>query len=291
MQIRSLYRNVSWRNPVINTVLHMLDPLDTVIRSQRGLEYLPSYSTRVRSNGIANQFGGDRFWSEGQNLIRLLMANTELVPDSDVMEIGCGCGRVAIQLCDYLEYGRYTGVDIDVISLEACRQNKLLMEKGFEFHLMDVRNGIYNPAGQLLDEEYIFPISNQRFDTIFLFSVFTHMLPSGLSNYAQEIGRMLRARGQVLFSTFLMDHGHDGTRVSFPYDRGFYRLLQESLPEKAVGYYLDFLDTTFLAAGMRRQNEPRLGQWRKATSGAVPYTEFSQDIVVYAKEGFESLRS
>src|SRR6266446_8558588 len=42
---------------------------------------------------------------------------------SDVVELGCGCGRVARALKDPWFEGTYVGVDIDSEMLEYCRQN------------------------------------------------------------------------------------------------------------------------------------------------------------------------
>ena len=70
------------------------------------------------------------------------------------------------------------------------------------------------------------------------------MLPDDITNYVKEISRMLRKQGKCFFSTFIMNYGFSGG-INFPYSRGYYRLHQETNPEKAVGYNQDFLKIFF----------------------------------------------
>ena len=282
-QARKKFRGISWRNPFVSTVLHVLDPLDYLVRTSRRLSHLPRYSIRVRSTGTIRQFGGRRFVSKGNYLSRLLQEHAQLSPDSHVLEVGCGCGRVALALASILEDGKYTGMDVDETSLHACRENALLSSKRFRFHVMDVYNGVYNPEGKQSDEEYLFPYAEEGFDIVFLISVFTHMLSPGVSNYIREISLVLRPGGRCLFTTFLMDYGHTSDSLSFRYEHENGCLCQESIPEKAVGYYLGFFDRAFALGGMQRMRETLPGTWRGPSSAVKPATRFPQDIIVYSR--------
>jgi SAM-dependent methyltransferase len=143
--IKKAVPGVLWQNPVVWMGLRALDPLDHAVRSTRGFSHLPPFSVRVRSNGITKQFGGRNFDHYGRILAGLLQDNAALVSTSDVLEIGCGCGRTALALARILENGHYTGIDIERVSLEACRKNPLLRQKEFRFDLLDVQNNEYNP--------------------------------------------------------------------------------------------------------------------------------------------------
>lgn len=280
---RRIFKGISWRNPVINTALHILNPLDYVVRASRGLSHLPCYSARVRSNGLPHQFGGRRFYDGGTYLVQLLQEHAQLSPSCDVLDIGCGCGRIAVFLAKIFEDGSYTGMEIDEISLRSCMSNSVFSGKNFRFDLMDLYNGVYNPQGKQSDANYVFPYPDESFDIIFLFSVFTHMLPAGVSNYIKETSRMLKPGGRYLATTFLMDYGKRGDYISFHHDHGDYCLLSESIPEKAVGYYLDFFDETFSSNGMKRLSEPLIGPWRDSTAEVEPTIKHPQDTLVYAK--------
>jgi SAM-dependent methyltransferase len=283
LEARHLFKRISWRDPFISFVFNVLDPFDQVVREWRELNHLPKYSTRVRSNGVTDQFGGQRFVSEGQYLKKLLQRFANLAPDSNVLEIGCGCGRVPVALIDTFRNGSYLGVDIDEISLQACQQNTLFDDKPFYFSLINVYNEIYNPSAEESAEFYHFPFSQEQFDVIFLFSVFTHMLPASVANYIKEISRMLNFGGRCLFSCFLMDYGHEGRSISFPYRFDDHCLHLDSLPEKAVGYYLETLDKEFARNGMKRVGQPLIGNWRLPSTSVQSTIQFAQDILVYSK--------
>lgn len=279
-QIRRRFNRVSWRHPVLNVLFHLLDPIDAVVRRARGLGELPRYSARVRSNGVTQQFGGQRFAELGRLLAEILHTHAHLEATDQVLEIGCGCGRTAIALTRTLAPGTYTGVDIDPVSIAACRRNRALRRQQFTFRLLDVHHRIWNPEGAHAASDYTFPFEDGQFDVIFLISVFTHMLPADVAHYAQEIGRMLAPTGRALVTAFLMDAGTWFEGFSFPHQQDGYWVHNPTLPEKAVGYPQATLDAAFARAGLTLVKPPLLGQWRQAPQIA-PATRFAQDILVY----------
>ena len=279
---RNLIGGVSWQNPVVSMALHTLDPLDWLIREIRDLEHLPRYSVRVRSNGVRRQFGGRRFAHFGQVIGRLLKEHAGLVSTSQVLEIGCGCGRTAIALAADLDDARYTGVDIEKVSLNACRENRYLAQKTFNFDHLDVQNDVYNPNGGASARYYNFPFSDAQFDIIFLTSVFTHMLSDDVANYIKEISRMLKKDGRCMLTTFLMDFGIEGKMVDFQHVHGRCRVYNSDFPEIAVGYYQDFFESEFGRYGLSLIEPPLLGPWRPDHDLSIG-TEFPQDVLLFGR--------
>jgi len=282
--LRQMYKGVSWRNPIINAAFKLMDIPDLAVRYANGLLNLPRYSFRVRSRGIANQFGGKLFNEQGKFMVGLLQDYAGLQANSDVIEIGCGCGCAAIGLRSVLTAGSYRGMDIDIPSIYACKSNHLFGEK-FIFDRMDIFSAQYNPEGKILASEYVFPYENKSADIVFLTSVFTHMLPDDVAQYLSEIGRVLKDGGVLMCSVFLMDDGHDGASLSFPFDRGGYRLHQETIPERAVGYYYNFFQRECAKSQMFPHGEKMLlGNWRRASKdGEDQKVNFGQDILIFQK--------
>lgn len=64
--LRQKFKGVSWRNPVINFGFKVISIPDMLVRQITGLGHLPKYSVRVRSRGVANQFGGQLFSEQGE---------------------------------------------------------------------------------------------------------------------------------------------------------------------------------------------------------------------------------
>jgi SAM-dependent methyltransferase len=134
-----------------------------------------------------------------------------LQPHENMLDIGCGSGRVALALMHYLsDEGSYTGADIrrdEIIWLQSHYSSK---RSNFKFEFLDVGNAFYSrDPNQEQASTFQFPFESDAYDFICSTSVFTHMLPEGIENYLQEIARLLKAGGRCLISYFLMN---DSTR-------------------------------------------------------------------------------
>jgi SAM-dependent methyltransferase len=281
-RIRANFAGISWKDPWVRRVLPLLDFLDGLLRQVFDRGHLPRFSIRIRSTGISGQFGGKEFVESGAHMVSLIGSITDVKPDTCVLEIGCGCGRTAFALVDYLKHGCYTGIDVDPVAIDACKHNLVLARAGFRFLQIDVENDIYNPEGHVTASEYVFPFPQETFDLVFLHSVFTHMLPEEVEHYIEEIGRVLRPGGYCIFSTFLTDFGIGQSALSFPYDYGSCRLHQTQTPRKAVAYPLDYFNRICSELGVLQREAVEIGTWRQDTS-IVPDTTFFQDFLVLYK--------
>ncbi len=131
----------------------------------------------------------------GANQMRLLR-HWGLQPSSHVLEIGCGVGRLAYELASFLDTGgRYSGFDISPKAIGWLNEHYAPRLPNFRFDLVDVRNARYRPAqgGEAATVE--FPYADDRFDVACAFAVFMHMPLPEISNYFEEIRRVLKPRG------------------------------------------------------------------------------------------------
>jgi len=117
--LRRRYSGVLWQHPLASAVMPAIDAADRVVRGGRGLAHLPPFSVRVRSASIVGEFGGRRWAQNGQQLRQTLVQHMGLRPEHRVLEVGCGAGRQALALADYLQPGGYTGFDVDELAIRA----------------------------------------------------------------------------------------------------------------------------------------------------------------------------
>ena len=75
-------------------------------------------------------------------------------------------------------------------AIEWCQREVTSRYPNFRFTHVDVFNAAYNPSGALRASEFSFPYRAEQFDLVFLYSVFTHLLPEALEHYLSEIGRV-----------------------------------------------------------------------------------------------------
>lgn len=136
----------------------------------------------------------------------LLKSKALLQPDSRMLDIGCGPGRIALALMDYLDSrGEYHGFDVMTKSLKWAQDNISSRKPNFRFEWIDVYSEFYNPKGSYAARDYTFPCENNSFDVVLCASLFTHMLPKDTERYLTEIGRMLKPGGRAIATFFLLN--------------------------------------------------------------------------------------
>lgn len=121
--------------------------------------------------------------------------------NATVMDIGCGCGRIARVLRNNSWIRKYIGFDVMRDHVQWCRNFVEPAWRGIaEFHWFDLHSETYNPTGVFRAQEFTFPAGDEAVDVIFAASVFTHLLEADAVRYLKEITRVLKPRGVALLS-------------------------------------------------------------------------------------------
>lgn len=175
--------------------------------------------------------------------IRDLLISLGLKPDQRVLDVGCGCGRVALPLTEYLTpQGGFDGFDIMPAVIRWCQDAVTPRFPNFRFVLADLHSDRYHPDGASPASRYVFPYLDGVFDYVFLGSVFTHMLTADVDNYLGEIARVMKPGGQCVISYYLLNPEREaemargGGMWSFPHHGDGYRAEYPHLPEAVVGF-------------------------------------------------------
>jgi SAM-dependent methyltransferase len=232
--------------------------------------------------------GGSRrdFRKLGEKWLATFVRVGGLKPSDNVLDVGCGVGRMAVALSGYLDLGtKYRGFDIVPQGIAWCQQAISPRFPTFEFRHADIYNQEYNPGGRLRASEFVFPYPDESFEFVFLTSVFTHMLPADVKHYMAEIHRVLRPGGRCLVTWFILD-STAGARVAagqtaplrrFTKDLGGYWVVEGQTPEAAVAYAESDVRRAYRDAGLTIREPIVYGAW----SGRADSTSnHSQDIVV-----------
>lgn len=221
-----------------NAGLVALGPLDYALRALNCKADLPPLHLRRYVGPLGS------FESSGAEFMRYLRSLAGLRPSERLLDIGCGCGQMALHLKNYLVgNGSYVGVDIHRPSINWCRQKIARRYKNFQFEHIDVRNLAYNPNAAQHAEAYVFPFADRSFDLILLKSVYTHMRPPEVSNYLSEVARLLENDGRCLATFFLLNEDQAAlpNDLAFNYGEGEWRYVHEHSPESAVAYDESFV--------------------------------------------------
>ena len=115
-------------------------------------------------------------------IMRSILVQHGLQPDQYLIDVGCGSGRLAKPLSDYLR-GPYLGIDIVPDLVDYARQFVGRPDWRFE-----VAKGLEIPE------------KDTRADMVCFFSVLTHLLHEQSYAYLQEAKRVLKPGGLIVVS-------------------------------------------------------------------------------------------
>ena len=253
-----------------------------------GIDLLKNLAEKVNLSQFApfmsrlqRRSGG--FDQAGRLYLDLFQEYGGLEPGGAVLDIGCGPGRMANQMTEFIDStGSYCGIDVVKSCVRHCNREFGSGRSNFHFSHMDVYNGRYNKRGKLLASEYEFPYPDASFDFIILISVFTHMLEKDTSHYISEISRLLAPSGRAFMTFFLLDEERAASisrgESRFKYPEGTCYVQRSGQPEFAVAYPVTAITDLLAQSGLDVLGQVNYGSWNGERSGL----EF-QDIVVAAK--------
>jgi SAM-dependent methyltransferase len=215
-----------------------------------------------------HNIGPGDFQHSGANLMADLVAYAGLKPGDHVLDIGCGVGRVALPLAGFLDAsGGYVGFDISRRAVEACRKRFARLRPDFDFIWLDVRNGDYNAAGAIAEDQARFPCEDGVIDLVFAASVFSHLQIEAVGRYLAEAARVLKPGGRFLFTAYALTPARreaverGETRLALlPWTNGS-MVMDVRSPERAIAHDAEALAQAAEAAGLRPAAPWLAGDW------------------------------
>jgi SAM-dependent methyltransferase len=262
------------------SLAHMsLVPFDYLWRRLNGKGELPPLHLRRHVGPLRS------FETSGAEFMAYLRLLCRLQPTERVLDIGCGCGQMALELLDYLQpHGSYVGVDVHRPSIKWCLRNIGSRHANFKFQYMDVKSDAYNPPGRHSADSFDFPFEAGEFDVILLKSVFTHMLPQSVDNYLGETARLLSNNGRCLATLFLLNEkqrqlaAQGLNQLDFAFGDGPCRSVYKHSPESAIAYDEGFIMGLLEKHGLALKQPILYGSWSGLAEG-LSY----QDILLLEK--------
>lgn len=274
-------------NPIIRKVFYSLSiPMRYNLRR---IIYLPIDLFRKKNSLVPPKglifTGSGNYLETGETFLSYFIKYGQITPESAILDIGSGIGRMAVPFTDFLsKKGSYEGFDIVKKGVDWCTKNISSGFPNFNFKLIPLKNDLYNHATNEKAADLKFPYKNEQFDFAFLTSVFTHMMPDAIDNYLTEIHRVLKA-DKICFATFfILDEKSKKAmsemgRKNFPHDFGNYALMDKKVKEANVAYQKEYLFDLLKSHNFEITNFFR-GNWSGIESGEL---NEHQDIIIIKK--------
>lgn len=227
--------------------------------------------------------GDGDFRAIGAEFLGHFVRYGELTPTETVLDIGCGLGRMAIPLTQYLQAprGRYHGVDIVASAIAWNTDAITSVYPNFTFAHLDVQNDLYNPGGRVASDAVGLPVASESCDLVTMTSVFTHLDRAAADAYLREVRRVLRPGGRLLATLFLIDDATRAAlkaaenRLKFDLDSGGPKYAADpEHPLAAVAFDRDYFLGRAASAGLVPRKPVVPGFWSGRASGVY------QDLVV-----------
>ena len=266
----------SFPRQIVNTVIDCLAPF---VNSAG--ELMPPFSMRRFVGESRFDVRGRDFKATGVHFLEKLTADAGLTSASRVLDLGSGCGRIAIPLTGVLRAGCYRGLDVNQRLVRWCQQKITPRYPAFQFIHADVRTELYNPGGSVPSDAYTLPFPAAQFDLVIATSVFTHLLPRAIERYLGECARVLSPGGCLFATFFLIESGtrspDGGLNFAHEFQEGS-RVVDRDSPQKAIAVKADWVLAKASAAGLEVRLPVRWGLWTGRQDG---YS--GQDVVIFSK--------
>lgn len=178
--------------------------LDSVVKQVLALkdsELPPLWMMNKIGSHSAEHFKNTASWSFGE-----LVRRGKLSSLSRIIDIGSGCGRLALPFSLLIKEGDYFGTDVFDAGISWCAKHISVRNPKFKFFLQDVEHNYYfggeiKPSAGLS----LSFAETDSIDFVFALSVFTHLVEADAEKYFSEISRCLNRGGVAYLTAFIID--------------------------------------------------------------------------------------
>jgi len=251
----------------VRTVLQTVaEPVDWAARVLNNKKGYPPLRLRQQVGDLSD------FEGSGGEYLAYLKLLCDLKPGDKVLDIGCGCGLITLDVAGaggLLEYlgsdGRYVGIDVNEKLVRWCNKNI----------------GSKYPIAQFSLPKPLARLFEYKFDVVLCKSLFTHLLLGEAKDYLRLIRGELAPGGRCLATFFLIrdiDRKLEGRyKFRYPSCNGHVYYERDTNPKLAVAY-----DESLLASLLQKlgfSSEVWYGTWRDNRSGLS-----FQDIIIMRRQ-------
>jgi SAM-dependent methyltransferase len=245
---------------------------------------------RINGVPLSDVIGGGDPEYVASEILAAMENYVDITSQRSILDVGCGCGRIATALTQYLgPASHYVGVDIVSELVEFGKKSITPRYPNFKFLLLEEGNLSYDWWRQKRSQKDIATLSEAlppgTVDLAISVSLFTHLDSPAAADILAAIACLLKSGGQAFVTVFVLDSSaREGiesgrTGFSFKHRTPSGQLLTEKLeePTHAVAYEMGHLEDLIHSVGLRLERWVP-GYWSQGNAG-----ETFQDVLILRK--------
>jgi SAM-dependent methyltransferase len=191
-------------------------------------------------------------------------------PRFSLLDMGCGSGRYAPFLDQFIPDLDYLGLDIWKEAIDWAQQAVSTARPNLRFALLDHSQGY---AGARF---YALPVAAESADALIAMSLFTHLDPTATLGYFQELARILVADGIAIVTFFILDEASQTAAEAAAAQVGFPMKKENGYWYYGHGGYLDIYYEEPVVRGLIQEAgleviALRRGNWYRPGTAGVTY--------------------
>lgn len=198
-----------------------------------------------------------------------------LRPGMTILDVGCGCGRIAAALAERHPTLSYVGIDIVPGLIDFARRKITSRARTFRFFIRDEKNESYvhydDEVGQTRFKRISNVVQDATIDVAIAISLFTHLDFPEASSLASEISASLKPDGRFFMTCFIWDDEaqkaaksrpeiHSAFTFEHKSPSGVLAIEKLNIPTYAVAYPPEHLSALAESCGLN-VNRLRRGAW------------------------------
>jgi SAM-dependent methyltransferase len=178
---------------------------------------------------IIGSYNRDHFCKASLQFFTEFFLRGQIEPNHNILDIGSGCGRLAIPFEFFTKSGAYYGVDVWKEGIEWCQENISVRSPNFIFKQILAENNYYADEfdPKIRNSFDLAFIGDDSINFAFAVSVFTHLVVHDCELYFKELSRVLLKKNGIAYITaFIIDDffwsyveesgNHSSVRMSEP---------------------------------------------------------------------------
>jgi SAM-dependent methyltransferase len=242
---------------------------------------------QINGHSLSDVVGGGDPELVAQEVVTVIEKYAKLNAGDSILDVGCGCGRIATALTQYVgRESHYIGIDIVPGLISFAKDFITPRYPYFNFLLLNESNSSYEwwrqKEGEIGVAKLTDGVSAQSIDLAISVSLFTHLDYAPALEMLTSIHHVLKNDGRVFMTLFVLDaaapEGIEAGRTAFSFKHrtptGKLFAERSDDPTFAVAYDDALLDELISSAGFQLERRVR-GYWSIGGTG-----ETFQDVLI-----------